>query len=67
MPLSFAGFRFVSTSTLRPCICSTGTNFTRPETICSVNPAVKVRPSKTEMKLHKASDDEQSTQRVALL
>lgn len=37
MPLSFAGFRFASTSTLRPCICSTGTNFTRPETICSVN------------------------------
>ncbi len=34
MPLSFAGLRFASTSTLRPCICSTGTNLTSPDTIC---------------------------------
>ena len=38
MPLSFAGFRLASTSTLRPCICSTGTNFTSPDTICSTKP-----------------------------
>ena len=35
MPRSLAGFRFARTSTRRPSISSTGTNLTRPETICS--------------------------------
>lgn len=34
MPLSFAGFRFASTSTRLFSISSSGTNATRPDTIC---------------------------------
>ena len=56
MPLSFAGLRFASTSTLRPCICSSGTNFTRPDTICSSTARITEHPPSPEQSNAERSD-----------